>query len=204
MTYGARYGCIARYITHALSSIHFQIHIQFVENMLQVHHKYEQMISELFKNDPLFLSALDKACASVINTRINDKQQCRSAELVAKYCDSLLKKSKTTENEIDSKLTSSITIFKYIEDKDIYQKFYSRMLAKRLIHEQSQSMDAEEAMINRLKQACGYEFTNKLHRMFTDISVSTDLNNKFNVYLKDSNIEIGERFDSCMSKSGYL
>lgn len=132
-------------------SFFFQIHIQFVENMLKVHHKYEQMIAELFKNDPLFLSALDRACASVINKRINDKQQCRSAELVAKYCDSLLKKSKTTETEIDSKLTSSITIFKYIEDKDVYQKFYSRMLAKRLIHEQSQSMDTEEAMINRLK-----------------------------------------------------
>lgn len=176
------------------------------------------MISETFKNDPLFLSALDKACASVINKRINEKQQCRSAELVAKYCDSLLKKSKTTETEIDSKLTSSITIFKYIEDKDVYQKFYSRMLAKRLIHEQSQSMDAEEAMINRLKvsnffislqsiyllntklfifmltfqQACGYEFTNKLHRMFTDISVSTDLNNKFNAHLKDGDIKLGK------------
>lgn len=184
--------------------------------MLKVHQKYEQMIGELFKNDPLFLSALDRACASVINKRISDKQQCRSAELVAKYCDSLLKKSKTTESEIDSKLTNSITIFKYIEDKDVYQKFYSRMLAKRLIHEQSQSMDTEEAMINRLKvrsiqflldiphpriennnlfcelqQACGYEFTNKLHRMFTDISVSTDLNNKFNAHLKDKNVELG-------------
>lgn len=27
--------------------------------------------------------------------------------------------------------------------------------------------------------------------MFTDISVSTDLNNKFNAYLKQSNTEIG-------------
>lgn len=119
--------------------------------MLQVHHKYEHLIAETFKNDPLFLSALDKACANVINKRPTEKQLCRSAELVAKYCDSLLKKSKTTESEIDAKLTSSITIFKYIEDKDVYQKFYSRMLAKRLIHEQSQSMDAEEVMINRLK-----------------------------------------------------
>ncbi|XP_055381981.1 cullin-2 [Condylostylus longicornis] len=167
------------------------IHIQFVENMLKVHQKYQELIADVFENDSLFLSALDKACASVINKRINDKQPCRSAELVAKYCDTLLKKSKTTETEIDSKLTNSITIFKYIEDKDVYQKFYSRMLAKRLIHEQSQSMDAEEAMINRLKQACGYEFTNKLHRMFTDISLSVDLNNKFNNYLKNENTDLG-------------
>ena len=30
-------------------------------------------------------------------------------------------------------------------------QFYARMLAKRLIYAQSQSMDAEEGMINRLK-----------------------------------------------------
>jgi cullin 2 len=119
--------------------------------MLQVHQKYENLISETFKNDPLFLSALDKACASVINSKLCDgKTTCRSAELViastltprptitgfvffkvAKYHDSLLKKSKSTESEIELKLTKSITIFKYIEDKDVYQKFYSRMLAKR-------------------------------------------------------------------------
>lgn len=56
-----------------------------------------------------------------------------------------------SESEIDDKLANSITIFKYIDDKDVFQKFYSRMLARRLIHQQSQSMDAEEAMINRLK-----------------------------------------------------
>ncbi|XP_055849653.1 cullin-2 [Episyrphus balteatus] len=167
------------------------MHIQFVENMLKVHQKYQELIADVFENDSLFLSALDKACASVINRRPNDRQQCRSAELVAKYCDTLLKKSKTSETEVDAKLTNNITIFKYIEDKDVYQKFYSRMLAKRLIHEQSQSMDAEEAMINRLKQACGYEFTNKLHRMFTDISLSADLNNKFNSHLKKENTDLG-------------
>ncbi|XP_055599572.1 cullin-2 [Uranotaenia lowii] len=167
------------------------VHVQFVEGMLQVHEKYEELISDTFKSDPLFLSALDKACSIVINSKICENQPSKSAELVAKYCDSLLKKSKTTESEIDTKLTKSITIFKYIEDKDVYQKFYSRMLAKRLIHEQSQSMDAEEMMINKLKQACGYEFTNKLHRMFTDISVSGDLNVKFNHYLKKQNEEIG-------------
>lgn len=56
-----------------------------------------------------------------------------------------------SDSEIDDRLSQSIIIFKYIDDKDVFQKFYSRMLAKRLIHQQSQSMDAEEAMINRLK-----------------------------------------------------
>ena len=42
--------------------------------------------------------------------------------------------------------------------------FFDKNTGKRLIHQQSHSMDLEEAMINRLKQACGYEFTNKFHR----------------------------------------
>ena len=51
-------------------------------------------------------------------------------------------------------------------------------------------MDLEEAMINRLKQACGYEFTNKFHRMFTDISLADDLNTKFTNFLKSSNTDV--------------
>ncbi|XP_069703724.1 cullin-2 isoform X1 [Periplaneta americana] len=180
------------------------VHIQFVESMLTVHKKYKELIQEVFNGDQSFVGALDKACSSVINHRPNPKMACRSPEMLAKYCDSLLKKSSKgiSESEIDEKLAQSITIFKYIDDKDVFQKFYSRMLAKRLIHQQSQSMDAEEAMINRLKQACGYEFTNKLHRMFTDISVSSDLNNKFNNFLKLDNIDLGISFSIYVLQAG--
>lgn len=52
-------------------------------------------------------------------------------------------------------------------------------------------MDLEEAMINRLKQACGFEFTNKFHRMFTDISLAEDLNTKFSNFLQEEKSEVG-------------
>ena len=42
-----------------------------------------------------------------------------------------------------------MAMFQYLDDKDVFQKFYSRSLGKRLIHIQSHSMDMEEAMINR-------------------------------------------------------
>ena len=49
---------------------------------------------------------------------------------LARYCDSLLKKSQKgiSENEIDDKLQYSITVFKYLDDKDVFQKFYARNL----------------------------------------------------------------------------
>ena len=165
---------------------------QFVENVLAVHKKYHDMIKEVFQGDQQFIGALDKACNAVINYRL-PKQPSKAPELLARYCDTLLKKSQKgiSESEIDDKLSCSITVFKYLDDKDIFQKFYSRNLGKRLIHQQSHSMDLEEAMINRLKQACGYEFTNKFHRMFTDISLAEELNNKFTDFLKSSNVDVG-------------
>jgi len=168
------------------------MHTDFVENMLTVHKKYRDLIQEVFQGDQAFVGALDKACNAVINHR-EPKTASKSPELLARYCDSLLKKSSKgiSEMEIDDKLASSITIFKYLDDKDVFQKFYSRSLGKRLIHMQSHSMDMEEAMINRLKQACGYEFTSKFHRMFTDILTAEDLNSKFTTFLSNSNTEVG-------------
>ena len=165
---------------------------QFVENVLTVHKKYHEMIKDDFQGDLAFFGALDKACNAVINHR-QPKVPSKAPELLARYCDTLLKKSQKgiSENEIDDKLASSITVFKYLDDKDVFQKFYSRNLGKRLIHQQSHSMDLEEAMINRLKQACGYEFTNKFHRMFTDVSLAEDLNTKFSDFLKKNDTDVG-------------
>uniref|UniRef100_A0A4W3H5B9 Cullin-2 n=1 Tax=Callorhinchus milii TaxID=7868 RepID=A0A4W3H5B9_CALMI len=179
---------------------------QFVESVLEVHSKFLQLISTVLNGDQHFMSALDKALTSAVNYR-EPKSACKAPELLAKYCDNLLKKSAKgmTENEVEDKLTSFITVFKYIDDKDVFQKFYARMLAKRLIHGLSMSMDSEEAMINKLKQACGYEFTSKLHRMYTDMNVSADLNNKFSsTFLRqqDTVIDLGISFQIYVLQAG--
>lgn len=70
-----------------------------------------------------------------------------------------------------------MVVFKYIEDKDVFQKFYSKMLAKRLVQHMSASDDAEASMISKLKQACGFEYTSKLQRMFQVTFCNTLINN---------------------------
>jgi cullin 1 len=60
-----------------------------------------------------------------------------------------------------------MVLFKYLEDKDVFQNFYSTKLSKRLIHQVSASDEAESSMIGKLKEACGFEYTQKLQRMFT-------------------------------------
>lgn len=109
---------------------------------------------------------------------------------MAKYCDLLLKKSSKNpeEAELEDTLNQVMVVFKYIEDKDVFQKFYSKMLAKRLVHHMSASDDAEASMISKLKQACGFEYTSKLQKMFQDIGISKDLNERFREHLKTSNL----------------
>ncbi len=54
----------------------------FVDQMLQIHSKYSELIKDIFQNDQEFLSALDKACSQAINYRSNPKVPCKSPELV--------------------------------------------------------------------------------------------------------------------------
>ena len=52
-------------------------------------------------------------------------------------------------------------LFKYIDDKDVFQSFYATKLSERLIHGVSVSGEAEASTISKLKEACGFEYTNK-------------------------------------------
>jgi hypothetical protein len=52
-------------------------------------------------------------------------------------------------------LPQQITVFRFVEDKDVFQRFYSRMLSRRLVQGLSLSMEAEETMIYKLKVGLG-------------------------------------------------
>jgi len=129
----------------------------------------------------------------------------KSPELLARFTDGLLKKSAKNpeEQEMEQLLNDVMTVFKYIEDKDVFQTFYSKNLAKRLIHGASASEDLEGNMIGKLKSACGYEYTSKLQRMFTDMTVSRDLLERFKTYLEDTgNSNIGIDFNVLVLATG--
>ena len=154
----------------------------YVEALLEVHTRYQFLVDQAFGGESEFVRSLDNACKDFVNRNKACKTgSTKSPELLAKYTDGLLKKtSKSAEEaELENMLVQVMTVFKYIEDKDVFQKFYSRMLAKRLVHSSSASDDAETSMISKLKEACGFEYTNKLQRMFQDIQISKDLTTSF-------------------------
>ncbi|CAG8670860.1 42473_t:CDS:10, partial [Gigaspora margarita] len=154
----------------------------YVDALLEVHKKYNDMVTKAFKGEAGFVASLDKACREFVNRNTVCKTSTsKSPELLARFCDSLLRKSSKNpeEGDLEDVLNNVMTVFKYVEDKDVFQKFYSKMLAKRLVHSTSASEDAESSMISKLKEACGFEYTSKLQRMFTDMGLSKDLNDQF-------------------------
>jgi cullin 1 len=63
-------------------------------------------------------------------------------------------------------------IFRFIDDKDVFQKFYTKKLSMRLVNLTSASDDSESSMITKLKESCGFEYTQKLTRMFQGMSAA--------------------------------
>ncbi|KAF2837202.1 cullin protein [Patellaria atrata CBS 101060] len=155
----------------------------YVDALLEVHTQYQDLVNTAFIGESEFVRSLDNACREFVNrNKVCKSGSTKSPELLAKYTDALLKKSSaklTEEDDMEKMLSQIMTVFKYIEDKDVFQKFYSRMLAKRLVNTTSNSDDAETSMISKLKEACGFEYTNKLQRMFQDMQISKDLNSSF-------------------------
>ena len=165
----------------------------YVEAILKVHKKYNSLVATEFTNDNRFAASLDKAFSKFVNwnsaTTKTKIATNKTPELLAKYCDQILKKSnkQTKEQDFEDLLNQVMVVFQYIEDKDVFEKFYSNRLALRIVQQLSASDDAEASMIAKLKQACGFEYTNKLQNMFKDIELSKDVNSGFKKYLISNN-----------------
>ncbi|KAJ3054970.1 Cullin-2 [Rhizophlyctis rosea] len=165
----------------------------FVEALMALHAKYDTFCTKVFNADTAFTAAVDKAFTTIINSN-SGTPSVNCSEILARYCDVLLKKgTKALAADVDAeeKLARVIILFKYISDKDVFQKFYARALAKRLINGTSASDEAESNMISRLKAACGVEYTSRLQRMFTDIALSTELTGDFKEFVDKASLNVG-------------
>ncbi len=142
----------------------------YVDSLLEVHRKNSEMVTRSFRGEAGFVASLDKACREFVNCNsATGSSTTKSPELLAKHADALLRKNNKVaeEQDLEGALNEVMVLFKYIDDKDVFQTFYTTKLSKRLIHGISASDESEDSMISKLKEACGFEYTNKLQRMFT-------------------------------------
>lgn len=56
-----------------------------------------------------------------------------------------------TEQEIESVLDKTMVLFRFLQEKDVFERYYKNHLAKRLLLNKSVSDDSEKNMISKLK-----------------------------------------------------
>eukprot|EP00798_Chlamydomonas_sp_ICE-L_P002801 gene2801-12676_t len=144
--------------------------VEFVQALLDERSKYEQIVSKSFAEDKTFRNAMNQSFEFFIN--LNQ----RSPEFISLFIDDQLRKGLKgmTENDVEGVLDKVMSLFRYLQEKDVFEKYYKQHLAKRLLSGRTMSDDAERNMLVKLKTECGYQFTSKLESMFTDIKTSRD------------------------------
>ena len=79
-----------------------------------------------------------------------------------------------------------MVLFRYLQEKDVFERYYKQHLAKRLLLNKSLSDDSEKNMITKLKTECGCQFTSKLEGMFKDMSISNSMMDEFKNHLQNN------------------
>ena len=149
--------------------------VQYVQGLLALRDKYEAVISSAFSSDKQFYNALNQSFEHFVNLNSH------SPEYISLFVDEQLRKGMkgTSEEEVEAILDKVVMLFRYLQEKDVFEKYYKQHLAKRLLGGRSVSDDAEKSMIGKLKIECGYQYTSKLEGMIMDMRVSVDTQEAF-------------------------
>jgi cullin-4 len=94
------------------------------------------------------------------------------------------------DTEVNNQLDQVLDMFRFVHGKAVFEAFYKKDLARRLLMGRSASADAERSMLSRLKTGtylppagsqclltlteCGAGFTANLEQMFRDIELSRE------------------------------
>jgi cullin-4 len=125
-----------------------------VPELLTFKSSLDILLQQSFHSNELFSQTLREAFDWFINQR-RDKP----AEYIAKYFDTLLRKGDKAINiasqkgspSLEQELDRVLVLFRFVHGKDVFEAFYKKDLAKRLLLGKSASADAERSILAKLK-----------------------------------------------------
>ncbi|KAK3829359.1 MAG: Cullin [Benniella sp.] len=156
--------------------------LRWVQEVLDLKERFNTILTTAFAKDKPFETAINSAFEKFIN--LNPK----APEFMSLFIDNKLKKDfkGKSDDEVESILNKTTTLFRFLSDKDVFERYYKQHLSNRLLLGKSVSDEAERGMISKLKIECGYQFTSKLEGMFTDMRLSIDTMSSFRDYLTNT------------------
>src|SRR5271154_2771974 len=125
-----------------------------IPSLLTFKSHLDTVLVQSFMTDDLFSQTLRESFEWFINRR-RDKP----AEYIAKYLDNLLRKGdkglaapgESASHTLEEEMDRVLILFRFVHGKDVFEAFYKKDLAKRLLLAKSASADAERSMLAKLK-----------------------------------------------------
>ena len=156
--------------------------VTYIQNLLELKDRFDNFLINSFSNDKYFKQVISGDFEFFLN--LNQ----RSPEYLSLFIDDKLKKGVRglSDAEVEQVLDKSMILFRFLQEKDAFEEYYKRHLARRLLNQKSASDDSEKMMISKLKSECGCQFTSKLEGMFKDMTLSTSVNEEFKTHLTQS------------------
>ncbi|KAL3351513.1 hypothetical protein AABB24_019887 [Solanum stoloniferum] len=158
----------------------------FVRKVIELLDKYMAYVTDSFANNSLFHKVLKEAFEVFCNKFFAG---CSSAELLVSYCDNILKKGgseKLSDDAIEETLDKVVKCLAFFSDKDLFAEFYRKKLSRRLLSDKSANDDHERLILTKLKQQYGGQFTSKMERMVTDLTLAKENQSHFQEYLSNN------------------
>jgi len=156
--------------------------VTYIQNLLELKDRFDNFLINSFSNDKYFKQVISGDFEYFLN--LNQ----RSPEYLSLFIDDKLKKGVKglSDAEVEQVLDKSMILFRFLQEKDAFEEYYKRHLARRLLNQKSASDDSEKMMISKLKSECGCQFTSKLEGMFKDMTLSNTVNEEFRNHVTQS------------------
>ena len=157
---------------------------KMINQFISLQHKMDQILHEIFNGSRLFLESQTQAFKGFFNQELD---VFSTNEMLCKYVDGILKGSIKCSHDDERReiLDDCISLFSYLNDKDIFAETYRDLMGTRMLSKRVVSDDMEKHVITRLKVMCGSPFTSKLEGMMNDFTIAKDSEEAFGVYFNE-------------------
>lgn len=144
--------------------------VEMVPRLLDFKGMLDKVWSDPFCKNEILGHSLRESFTRFINARRSgesDSNNSKPAEMIAKYVDQVLRSgtkglpplkyetanhpSQDDDAAIAQRLELVVDLFRFISGKDVFEAFYKKDLARRLLMSRSASVDAERLMLTKLK-----------------------------------------------------
>ncbi|TKA58299.1 hypothetical protein B0A53_00036 [Rhodotorula sp. CCFEE 5036] len=145
--------------------------LAWVQDVLDLKDKFDLLLEKAFAGDKAFEKSINDAFSVFVN------ENRKSPEFISLFIDENLRKNLKgkSEAEVDEVLNKSVAVFRYLTEKDAFERYYCQHLSKRLLNQKSVSDDAERNMLAKFRIEAGSQFTKAAEGMMKDVKVSEDM-----------------------------